>query len=361
MSSPTSEFGSERSATPEIRKVGRPRKKDKFQKNSRKRSRTTSINSNSTESVASGTSTSEPQPRPAPATRNSLTQAKPTKTHLILKKLIDKNYLNHILSQNCDGLHIRSGVKKENLSEIHGNMYVERCSQCNFSPIYRIFDVTEKTNFRRHQTGRSCPGGEIKVENGHLKSPTQTRKTRSNSGRPCKKANSTAPKPGCKGQLLDTIIHFGEYSPENVIYPYNWLAAYKTIYPWWDGKENSWSKKINFEVQNAKEIKNKHSRFKQKLGCILCLGSSLTVLKSYKELWPKDFKNLIIVNLQYTPKDAVAKIKVHAKTDDFLERVYKNLYVMEMEEWETPEFLNEEERDNYFDCDDLDPYWSREF
>jgi len=254
---------------------------------------------------------------------SSLTQAKPTKAHMILKRLIDKNYINHILSQNCDGLHIRSGVPKEKLSEIHGNMYVERCANfdCTSEACFRIFDVTEKTNFRRHKTGRKC--------------------------RSCGSQNSDQ-----NSDLLDSIIHFGEISPEKQVYPYNWLAAYKTIYPWWDGKDSTW--KTIIVKQNTKIIQ-KASKSKRKLGLILCLGTSLAVLKSYKHLWPKDFKNLVIVNLQYTPKDSFAKIKVHARCDEFLELVYKELHVLESCEWELPD-LSEIERQNYYTPSDIPEY-----
>jgi len=125
--------------------------------------------------------------------KSSLTHAKPTKTHMILKNLVSNNYVCHVLSQNCDGLHIRSGISKERLSEIHGNMYAERCSNCHedCSVTYRIFDVTDKTGFRRHKTDRQCSR--------------------------------------CDGELFDTIVHFGEKNPENCRYPYNWKGVYKHL------------------------------------------------------------------------------------------------------------------------------------
>lgn len=35
--------------------------------------------------------------------------------------LIKNKTFKHLVSQNTDGLHLRSGVNKSNLSELHGN------------------------------------------------------------------------------------------------------------------------------------------------------------------------------------------------------------------------------------------------
>jgi NAD+-dependent protein deacetylase sirtuin 6 len=57
-------------------------------------------------------------------------QAVPSKTHRILKLLMDRGFIKFIISQNIDGLHMRSGVKRNNLAELHGNFFVTECPKC---------------------------------------------------------------------------------------------------------------------------------------------------------------------------------------------------------------------------------------
>ena len=60
----------------------------------------------------------------------SFDEAQPTKTHMAIKALVEAKYIKYIVSQNIDGLHLRSGLKREFLSELHGNMFVEKCNAC---------------------------------------------------------------------------------------------------------------------------------------------------------------------------------------------------------------------------------------
>ncbi|CAH8581085.1 unnamed protein product [Heterobilharzia americana] len=84
------------------------------------------------------------------------TAARPTFTHMAIKVLVDDGYVRHVVSQNVDGLHIRSGLKREKLSELHGNLFIEQCIACEYS-VFRIFDVAETTSRSYHFTGRLCP------------------------------------------------------------------------------------------------------------------------------------------------------------------------------------------------------------
>ncbi|XP_060063974.1 NAD-dependent protein deacetylase Sirt7-like [Ylistrum balloti] len=183
-----------------------------------------------------------------------LSDAEPTVTHMCITELEKEGHVNHIVSQNCDGLHLRSGFPRKKLSEVHGNMYIELCNNCKPPREYvRLFDVTEKTGVRRHSTDRNCHN--------------------------------------CKKPLRDTIVHFGEKG--GVKTPYRWKEAGKAA---------------------------------DNCDLILCLGTSLKILKMYACLWCMDRRpnrrpKLYIVNLQWTPKDDSATLKINGCCDDVMKRV----------------------------------------
>lgn len=121
---------------------------------------------------------------------------------MALKALIDSGHVKYIVSQNIDGLHLRSGVERKHIAELHGNMFVENCSKCRRLAIVK----TNSSRFR------------IEIFHFHLISqfvrstpaPTVGQKP---TGGICKGSKTAR---ACRGgQLLDNILDWEHDLPEN--------------------------------------------------------------------------------------------------------------------------------------------------
>lgn len=134
-----------------------------------------------------------------------------------------------------DGLHLRSGIPKGSVSELHGCVFQEQCKSCG-TKFQRSFDVTvpQGSSFHRHKTGRRCGGEALPgASKGHTQQSGPQGSLSSvkeecegsvpgvdagnakseNGGEEEEKENpgqGARLAPGCGGILLDTIVHFNE-------------------------------------------------------------------------------------------------------------------------------------------------------
>lgn len=100
--------------------------------------------------------------KPLPKAEMPFHRAMPGLTHMALSELEKVGFLKFVISQNIDGLHLRSGIPREKLAELHGNSFREICSSCGKEYI-RDFEV-ETIGLK--ETGRRCSdlncGGKLK-------------------------------------------------------------------------------------------------------------------------------------------------------------------------------------------------------
>lgn len=79
-------------------------------------------------------------------------RAMPSITHMALVELEKAGILKFVISQNVDSLHLRSGIPREKLAELHGNSFREVCPSCG-AEYLRDFEV-ETIGLK--ETSRRC-------------------------------------------------------------------------------------------------------------------------------------------------------------------------------------------------------------
>ena len=76
--------------------------------------------------------------------------------HYALVTLLSQGFIHHVVSQNVDGLHLRSGMAPKDLTELHGNIFLEICTACK-KEYFRSKDVG---GMGLQLTGNICDGGD---------------------------------------------------------------------------------------------------------------------------------------------------------------------------------------------------------
>ena len=60
------------------------------------------------------------------AVKTSMHSAYPSSTHMAFVAMIEAGIMKFLVSQNVDGLHRKSGVTADKISELHGNTNIEK-------------------------------------------------------------------------------------------------------------------------------------------------------------------------------------------------------------------------------------------
>lgn len=135
------------------------------------------VRSAATKELLEGSHPVKPELQRRNSLRTSPLAAIPTVSHMALVELANRGIVKYIISQNTDGLHRRSGIPAEMLSELHGNTNIEVCDGCG-KQYYRDFRVRVSKDPHDHLTGRVCSNGK------------------------------------CQGKLKDSIVNIAEHAPE---------------------------------------------------------------------------------------------------------------------------------------------------
>lgn len=95
------------------------------------------------------------------ATEETISRAEPNKGHLAIARWVSAGKVSHIITQNVDGLHQRSGVPDEQIIELHGNSTYASCLDC--ATHHELDPIREA--FRRDETLPVCMkcGGIVKT------------------------------------------------------------------------------------------------------------------------------------------------------------------------------------------------------
>lgn len=114
-------------------------------------------------------------------THVSLDDAQPTLTHLVIKSLVEKKMVKYVISQNVDGLFIKTGIPRKFMAEVHGDFFIDECNLC----LSRFIRPTASPTMAQKVSQRPCP----------------------RVGRPC------------RGFLRDTILDWEDELPESEMQP----------------------------------------------------------------------------------------------------------------------------------------------
>ena len=195
--------------------------------------------------------------------------AVPTKSHMAISKLLELDKAHFLVSQNIDGLHMRSGIPREKIAELHGNMFVDACKTCR-----RMFVRSSPApTVGQKLVGKSCPSTRI---NGT--------------------SNTNRSKRGsCRGKLIDFVLDWEDELPDSDL-----LLS--------DG--HSTLSELSIVIGSTLQI--------------IPAGNMPAYTKKYNGAG-KGHGRLVIINLQPTKQDKKADLLIRGYSDIIMEKVFEKL------------------------------------
>ncbi|BHF59933.1 NAD-dependent protein deacetylase sirtuin-6 [Sparganum proliferum] len=222
----------------------------------------------------------------SPEASISFEEALPSPGHMALVALERAGFVNYLVTQNIDGLHLRSGFPMDRMSILHGDMFLESCDSCNSTYVRTSSPVP---TMGRHFTGFKCT--RMKAH-----------------GRPC------------RGKLRDTILDWEDELP----YPDYSLAvreSRKACLHVCLGTSLQIFPAAGLPFQSGRRLSGKRKRPTDTTteNC-----KYVNVIEA--EPLPEASK-VVIVNLQPTKMDSRANLCLHAPIDRVLSEVCSRLNV----------------------------------
>ena len=197
----------------------------------------------------------------------SWNDATPTASHMAIAKLLDMNLAQFVISQNIDGLHMRSGILRRNVAELHGNMFIDACKTCRRMFVRDSPAPTVGLKF----VGKSCPATRTDVCSGGNK------------------------RGNCRGKLIDFVLDWEDELPEADL-----ILS--------DG--HSTLSELSIVIGSTLQI--------------VPAGNMPSYTKKYQG-GMKDKGKLVIINLQPTKQDKKADLLIRAFSDTVMKKLFDRL------------------------------------
>ncbi len=118
---------------------------------------------------------------PPPKMSVPYNQVKPNQGHYAILDLLNLGKMVYLISQNVDGLHVKSGIPFDKLAELHGNHYFMKCLECGSKLTF------EEAKWDKKKWGQGYRTDQVR--------------------------NNQPECPNCNGRIISSIVNFGDPLP----------------------------------------------------------------------------------------------------------------------------------------------------